>query len=190
MYCPKCGDEIAGGSRFCSKCGNSQLPGLPRQVQQIAPPSKGMAIWLKVVLLVVGAWFFLMIGITIAVPKYNRTQMYMRETAAIKAIQTIHTAQIQYHSQFGRFANSLTELGPPASGAPGPDSADLIGTDLANGTKQGYKFVLTAVPGRYQITATPEAYGSSGSRTFFSDQSIVLRQNFGPEPATANSPEI
>jgi hypothetical protein len=34
------------------------------------------------------------------------------------------------------------------------------------------------------------SFGSSGSRTFFSDQSMVIRQNFGAEPATANSKEM
>jgi prepilin-type N-terminal cleavage/methylation domain-containing protein len=131
----------------------------------------------------------ILIIITIAVPKYNRTQMYMRETAAIKAIQTIHTVQVQYQSQFGRYATTLAELGPPASGAPGPGSSDLIGNDLAGGTKQGYKFSLSAVPVGYQINANPETYGSSGSKSFFSDQSMVIRENDGPEPATVNSRE-
>src|SRR5262249_33119979 len=75
----------------------------------------------------------ILIIITIAVPKYNRTQMYMRETAAVAAVQTIHKMQVQYQSQYGRYATTLTELGPPASGAPGPASADLIGNDLALG---------------------------------------------------------
>jgi len=132
----------------------------------------------------------ILIIITIAVPKYNRTQMYMRETAAIKAIQTIHTVQVQYQSQFGRFATSLTELGPPASGAPGPASADLIMNDLAGGIKQGYKFSVTPVPGGYTVNATPEVYGTSGSRSFYSDQTMVVRENYGPEPATASSKEM
>ncbi|HYW46047.1 MAG TPA: prepilin-type N-terminal cleavage/methylation domain-containing protein [Bryobacteraceae bacterium] len=131
----------------------------------------------------------ILIIITIAVPKYNRTQMYMRETAAIKAIQTIHQVEVQYQSQYGRFATSLTELGPPASGNPTPAAADLIGNDLANGLKQGYKFTVTGVPGGYQVNANPEVYGSSGSKSFFSDQTMVIRENNGPEPATANSKE-
>ena len=132
----------------------------------------------------------ILIIITIAVPKYNRTQMYMRETAAIKAVQTIHQVQVQYQSQYGKFAGSLAELGPPASGAAGPGSADLIGNDLAGGVKQGYKFALTAVPGGYQINANPETFGSSGSRSFYSDQTMVIRENYGPEPATPNSKEL
>jgi len=132
----------------------------------------------------------ILIIITIAVPKYQKTQMFMKETAAIKAIQTIHQMEVQYQSQYGRYAVSLTELGPPASGAASPASADLIGNDLANGTKQGYKFTLTGNQGGYVITALPEVYGSSGSRTFYSDQTMVIRENYGPEPATANSKEL
>ena len=67
--------------------------------------------------------------------------------AAIAAIQTIHKMEVQYQSQYGRYAVSLTELGPPASGAPSPAAADLIGNDLSNGTNKGYKFTLTGTPG-------------------------------------------
>src|SRR4030095_8373064 len=66
----------------------------------------------------------ILIIITIAVPKYNRTQMYMRETAATAAIQTIHKMQMQYQSLYGRSATSLAELGPPQSGAAGAAAAD------------------------------------------------------------------
>jgi type IV pilus assembly protein PilA len=132
----------------------------------------------------------ILIIITIAVPKYNRTQMYVRETAAINAIKTIHSMEVQYQSQYGRYATSLAELGPPASGAPGPASADLIGRDLSEGEKQGYKFTLTGTNGGYVINANPVTYGTSGSRTFFSDQTMVVRENYGPEPATTNSKEL
>ena len=132
----------------------------------------------------------ILIIITIAVPKYNRTQMYMRETAAVKAIQTIHQMQVQYQSQYGRFANTLTELGPPQSGAAGPASADLIGRDLSEGEKTGYKFTMTGGQGGYVVNANPVSYGSSGSKSFYSDQTMVIRENSGPEPATASSPEM
>jgi prepilin-type N-terminal cleavage/methylation domain-containing protein len=136
----------------------------------------------------------ILIIITIAVPKYNRTQMYMRETAAVAAIQTIHKVQVQYQSQFGRYATSLTELGPPQGGgatqAPTQAGADLIGNDLALGEKQGYKFTLTGTQGGYVINVNPISYGNSGSKSFFSDQSMVIHENSGPEPATANSKEM
>jgi hypothetical protein len=36
----------------------------------------------------------------------------------------------------------------------------------------------------------PKVYNSTGRRTFYSDQTLVIRENWGPEPATAQSPEI
>ena len=127
---------------------------------------------------------------TIALPKLNRAKMYAHETACIKTIQTLHTAQTQYQSQFGKFAASLTELGPPQSGQPGPQAADLIDNNLASGEKSGYKFVVTGNPAGYVISAVPIAYNSTGSRTFYSDQTMQIRQNYGQEPATAQSPEL
>lgn len=126
----------------------------------------------------------------IAVPKLDKARMYANETAAIRQIGTIHTAQTQYHSQFGRFAASLAELGPPSGGAAGPNAADLIPGDLAKGEKTGYKFTLTGGPDGYVIRAVPVVYESTGRRTFYSDQTMVIRQNWGKEPADQNSEEI
>jgi hypothetical protein len=110
--------------------------------------------------------------------------------AAIQQIRTLHQAQIQYYGQFGRYATSLTELGPPASGSAGPQASDLIPKSLADGRGTGYLFTVASNPSGYVINANPEQFGSSGRRTFYSDQSGVIRQNWGQEPATANSPEL
>lgn len=132
----------------------------------------------------------ILILLAVAVPKYEKMQMNTRELAAIKQIQTIHSAQTQYYSQFGKFAASLTELGPPASGNAGPAGADLISTDLAKGTKTGYIFIVQATPIGYNVNANPAAYNGTGRRCFFSDQTFVVRENWGPDPAKADSPEI
>ena len=126
----------------------------------------------------------------IAVPKLTRTRMYANEMAAIRAVIVVHTAQTQYYSQFGKYATTLAELGPPTSGTAGPQSADLLASDLATGKKGGYLYTLTATQGGYQVNANPEAFGNSGSRTFFSDQSQVIRENYGQEPATTTSGAI
>ena len=128
--------------------------------------------------------------ISAAAPKFSQYLMNARETASLSAIRTIHTAQTQYSSQFGRFAANLTELGPPTSGQTGPAAADLIGADLAQGIKGGYKFVVELTPTGYRVIATPTAYNNTGRRSFFSDQTMIIRENWGPEPASATSPEM
>ena len=139
-------------------------------------------------LLIVIAIILVIIGI--ALPKFNVAQMSSRELAVQQEIRTINTAQVQYQSQFGNFATTLAQLGPPASGAPGAAAADLIPGSLASGEKDQYTFVLTATPGGYTINANPKVYNSTGRRTFFSDQNMTIRQNWGQEPATATSPEL
>jgi type IV pilus assembly protein PilA len=132
----------------------------------------------------------ILIIITVALPRLSKARMYAQETAAIAAIKTIHTAQVQYYSQYGKYAASLTELGPPASGADSPAAAGIINNDLAGGVKQGYRFKLTGTQGGYTINAEPDSFGNSGSRTFYSDQSMVIHENYNAAPATAASPEM
>ena len=132
----------------------------------------------------------ILIILTIAVPKLDKARMHSQEMAAIRQMGTIHTAQTQYYSQFGKYALTLPELGPPASGQAGPAAADLIPGDLALGTKTGYKFAITATATGYAITATPVTFNGTGRRSFYSDQSLVIRENWGPEAASLQSPEI
>jgi type IV pilus assembly protein PilA len=132
----------------------------------------------------------ILVIVTIAVPQYNKQMMSAHETAAIQAIQTIHAVETQYYSQFGRYAVSLAELGPPASGAASPAAADLISKDLTEGKKSGYVFTVAATPTGYAISAVPEAFNSSGRRTFYSDQTLVVRNNWSQEPANVSSPEL
>ena len=126
----------------------------------------------------------------IAVPKLDKARMHSQEMAAIAQIRTIHTAQAQYLSQFGKHAKTLEELGPPASGAGGPSAADLIPSDLSKGDKSGYRFVVKATPTGYAVNADPITFNGTGRRTFYSDQTLVVHENWGQEPADANSGEI
>ena len=131
----------------------------------------------------------LIIG-AIAIPKLNTARMQAQEMAAISQIRTIHQGQTMYFSQFGKYAQTLQELGPPASGQPGPNGADLVPGDLAAGLKSGYNFQMLPSPTGYMVQANPVAYLSTGRRSFYSDNSLTVRENWGAEPATPTSKEI
>ena len=132
----------------------------------------------------------ILVILAIALPKVNSARMMGTETAIIREIQTVHTAQTQYFSQFGKYATTMSELGAPASGNPSPTAADLIPNSLASGSKDGYTFMLQGTAGGYTLTASPISYNGTGRRGFYSDQSLVIRENWGPEPATASSREL
>lgn len=126
----------------------------------------------------------------IAVPKMNKQIMAAHEMAAIRMVGTIHQGETQYYSQYGHYAENLAQLGPPASGADGPAAAGIIPKGLADGKASGYIFTVAAAPTGYTVTAVPEAFGNSGGRTFYSDQTLSIHNNYTAEPATAASPEI
>jgi type IV pilus assembly protein PilA len=133
----------------------------------------------------------ILIILTIAVPQMAKMQANARETGAIATLKTIYAAQVQYQSTFNKFASSLSQLGPPAGagGTEGPEAAGLISGSLATGNSSGYVFTLATSPTGYTISAVPKVFGSTGRRTFYADQTGVVRENWGQDPATATSPE-
>jgi type IV pilus assembly protein PilA len=132
----------------------------------------------------------ILIILAIAVPKLGSARMNANEMAVIRELQTINTMQVQYMSQFQRFATTLAELGPPTSGGPGPQAADLIPSALSVGEKDGYIFTMTATPSGYTLNANPKVFNTSGRRTFFTDQNALIHQNWSAEAANASSPEF
>jgi prepilin-type N-terminal cleavage/methylation domain-containing protein len=139
-------------------------------------------------LLIVIAIILIIMGM--ALDPLKQAKMQALEAGAIKAVQTIHTAQAQYQSQYGKFAPALLNLGPPASGLPTAAAASLISGDLATGVRSGYKYNLQPTEDGYTVTARPVTFNSTGRRSFYSDDSLALRQSSTIDPATAESPEV
>lgn len=134
----------------------------------------------------------ILIILAVALPQMNKSRMHAQEMAAIATIKTVNTEEVQYYSEFGHYATSLTQLGPPSAsgGQSGPDAADLIPSNLASGSSSGYNFTVAQTATGYSVSAVPKTFGGTGKRTFYSDESGVIRQNWGAEPATATSPPI
>ena len=93
---------------------------------------------------------------------------------------------------------ALAQLGPPAAlTEPGPDGADLLFADLAGGRKDGYVFEYVASDNdgdgtldAYQVSASPIEYRKTGTRSFFTDKSGVIRSTKEDRSATAADPPV
>lgn len=150
----------------------------------------------------VAAIYFVLL-ILLLYPFHTSTHRVERDEASATAtLRTLNTAQTLYAETYGAgFTNTLTKLGPPASGQPNASHADLVDLLLSGGVeggtatsfvKSGYRFVYTAgaadADGRirtYTITARPIAYKQSGVRSFFTDQTGVIRATSEDRAATA-----
>ena len=130
----------------------------------------------------------IIILLAIAIPHMDKQMLLARETAVIREVGSIQVAEAQYHAQFGTYG-TLAQLGPPASGADSHEAANLIPKALADGKKNGYVYSLAPTADGYTVTAVPET-PKADSRSFYSDQTLAIRNNWNPELATLTSPAI
>lgn len=150
----------------------------------------------------------------IAIPNLLRARSAANEASAAGALRTINTANVTYAYTYNNsFAPNLGVLDGQEAGAAGCDHSGLIDGVLATGEKNGYTFryvpladdgtVLnfenrTAVPAQgcaqagaphYKVTADPVRRGQTGMRSFYTDDSGVIRWST-EGPATADSPPL
>jgi prepilin-type N-terminal cleavage/methylation domain-containing protein len=136
----------------------------------------------------------------IAIPNLLRSRIAANEASAVGSVRTINTAEVTYATAYPNvgFATGLTALTGTAATcatATGATSANgcLIDSVLGSGTKSGYIFTLGggsgAVPNTtYTDVAFPVTQGQSGQRSFFSDQSGVIRYNQSASATVADNP--
>lgn len=114
-------------------------------------------------------------------------------------LRTVNTANITYFSTYGRsFAPSLKALGSGDSSpcVATPEQSCLVDSVLASGRKSGY--VITYTPGprdkdgritSYQVVAEPENPHGNDWRSYYSDESGIVRYELGRR-ATKSSPPL
>lgn len=124
----------------------------------------------------------IIILMVVLIPNVMKARSQANETAAMESMRKVDQAEIQYQINYPQngFTCNLSELGgDPKSGAPSPQAAQLIPSDLASGFKNGYKFAITncqkvTAGGHdtyisFEITAVPQAVGTTGHRGFCMD---------------------
>ena len=132
----------------------------------------------------------------IAIPNLMRSKIAANEATAVEALRTLNSTALMYSTTYGGFPHAISDMGP-AGGSPNPSSsaADLIDSVLATGIKSGYKFtfsVVTTDPAgnvlSYAIAASPVIPGTTGQRSFFTDQSGTIRASANGSADASSTP--
>lgn len=113
----------------------------------------------------------------IAIPNLIRARLSANEAAAETAIRTINTAAQSYRAVGTTFPASLAVL---ATATP-----PYIDSVLGSGSKNGYNFAITSGTNTFSATARPQNFATSGTRSFFVDESGVIRYTNADAQATA-----
>jgi prepilin-type N-terminal cleavage/methylation domain-containing protein len=132
----------------------------------------------------------ILVIITVSLPPLEKGRMLAREMAASKAVQTIQTVEVMYQAEYGHYATTLRELGPPESGPSSAAAAGLMSHTLASGAVGAYRFKLAGDSETFAITAEPAVCAVSGRKSFYMDQAGFLRATDCPNTPSASSPEF
>jgi prepilin-type N-terminal cleavage/methylation domain-containing protein len=125
----------------------------------------------------------------IAIPNLIRSKMAANEASAVATLRTINTSEVVYSSTYstttvfatlGQLGNGGTQGTCTPTFTPTSAAACLIdyAIETAGTTaKSGYLLTVGVANGGYGANNNPKTPGSSGVRYFYSDQTLVIRQN-------------
>lgn len=147
-------------------------------------------------------FFLYLVFAGMAIPGSVRSRTSANESSAVGALRTLNTSAVTYAESYPKtgFPERIAAFGPPTPGAqPSPAAADLLDSRIActdpSCLKFGYRFTYTLTakgpPGSaYAYVARPVEYGRVGIRSFFTDQSGVIRWTRDDRPATVADPPL
>ena len=136
----------------------------------------------------------------IAIPNLLRSRIAANEASAVGSVRTINTSEVTfastysdvgYSSDLGSLAGNCTAASPTSTNACLIDSV-LGGATVSSAPKSGFFFTYANTTGTpsiiYTLSAQPAVRGQTGQRTFFSDQSGVIRFDATGTATVASSP--
>lgn len=126
----------------------------------------------------------------IAIPNILASARAANESSSIAVLRRIYAAEQTYQSVHEKFG-TMDELA----------AADLVDPQVARGRRFGYEFKLEVTPGYsatgedsrvtgFHVVGVPVTYGSSGRRSFYVDETGVIRgeDNRGAEATELTPP--
>jgi type IV pilus assembly protein PilA len=131
----------------------------------------------------------------IAIPNLLKARISANESSAVGTVRTISTGTVQYAAQCPNlgFPAAVANMGPGPGDCTG---AGIIDAVIVGGSKSGYNFAYApgapnaaGVITTYTYNADPiPPRGITGQRSFFLDQSGVIRYNQNAAATVADAP--
>jgi hypothetical protein len=122
-------------------------------------------------------------------PLIDSCSLYGNEKCVIMDLRIIHTLQLTYQTTAGNNNfGSFNELRA---------AFNVINQSLASGATHGYRFTLITVnqtattPAFFKVSAVPEQYGVTGTRSFYVDVTgVICGADKNGVPADENDPPV
>ena len=120
----------------------------------------------------------------IAIPNLLKSKMAANESSAVGSIRTLNTGMVTYSAQCPAlgYPATLTLMGPGPGDCTGANIVDNV-LGVAAPAKSGYQFgyvaggAVVGVVNTYTLNADPLNRGTTGQRSFFTNETGVIRYN-------------
>ncbi|MHB8542295.1 MAG: hypothetical protein ACYDCD_15340 [Candidatus Acidiferrales bacterium] len=179
MYvCQHCEQPINSASEVCPYCGANQSETDPGAAPKPAKKRSAMKLVVGIAIVVLGIWGI----IWFALPLRFENPRPAAEKAALTSLRELRKDLGVYQNGAGSFPDSLETLGQPA-------------TDAAQEAMLG-GYALRYTPGQLDADGNAHAYAlialprNYGYRSFYTDQTGVIRATRDNRPATPQDPAV
>ena len=139
-----------------------------------------------------------------AIPNLLRARVAANESSAVATLRSLNSAEVTYAMTYNSgYPDTLASLGPPTAGQqPSFNSADLVDQVLSGQgpagsattfVKNGYLFTYSTIGAypqvsTYSINADPLLRGTSGQRSFFTNEPLIIRVNGNAVATSSDNP--
>ncbi len=114
----------------------------------------------------------------IAIPSLLNARKAGNEASAISSMRTLTTVNEQYRTRFSRYSASMANL----------SGSGYIDSVLGNGTKSGFSFTYSGAVNTWAVSGVPTSVGTTGDRSFFVNQTGVIRGAAGGGAGSGSPP--
>ncbi len=115
---------------------------------------------------------------SIAIPSLLSARKSGNEMSAIASLRTLTTVNVQYRTRFSEYSTNLDSL----------QTTGYIDSVLGAGTKSGYTFTYVGTTNTWSVAAAPVTMSTTGDRSFFVDQTGVIRSLAGAGAGSGSQP--
>src|SRR6266568_4974189 len=150
-----------------------------------------------------GGWKLLSVGLLLLdLPaleqQWDLAEAEENQAGVIANLRKIAEAIRTYRDAWGRFPQSLANLGPAGKEGASPETANLLDAQAASGTIEGYSYRYVILPAvgaqterNFEVAATPLVYGKTGRKSFLLDAHGALHgADKQGAPASDSDPRV
>ena len=115
----------------------------------------------------------------LVVPTFLQSRVAANEALAIRAVSNIVASQISYSMTMGSGSYTTDLQALHKAGL----NEDLVGSGISG----GYALSISGGNSEFSVQARPLVFGSTGTRSFYSDQTGIIRYTEADGMATSSS---